>query len=360
MINFAMHCHLLLPDLFWPDANVPDVYRGLELPALQRLLAKGRQEAGERRAAALGEDVTASAEDWLCRRFGLEREAGWPIAPCSLLADGGEPGAHYWLRADPVHLRLEGGHLMLADSGAFALSQQEAERIADSLNAHFAGDGLAFLALRPQRWYLGMQQAPALQTTPLAQAAGRSIEALLPRGADAALWHARLNEIQMLLHGHAVNEQREAAGAPVINSLWLWGGGSLPTGLPAACNAVWSRDPFAAGLAQAARVASRALPEDATELLRAGAGSGVHAILLDQLRAAARYGDAHGWRESLLQLERDWFAPLLDALRQERVGMLSLHGFGPAGRLSSEVTHGDLRRFWRRVRPLAHYVGGIV
>ncbi len=377
MINFAMHCHLLLPDLFWPEPSAADVYNGLEIPALERLLAKGRQraegrqhaedrqqtedrqQADESPQAEAGEDISIAAEDWLCARFGLDPQAGWPIAPCSLLADGGEPGTHYWLRADPVHLRLEGGRLMLADSGVFSVSQQEAEGYADSLNAHFSGAGLVFYPLRPDRWYLRVAQAPALQTTPLAQAAGRSVDPLLPRGADAALWHARLNEIQMLLHGHALNQQREDAGALAINSLWLWGGGSLPKGLPAAFNAVWSRDSFAAGLAQAARVASRQLPGDAPELLRAGAGSGVHLVVLDQLRVAARYGDAHGWREGLLQLERDWFVPLLDALRRERIGMLSLHGLGPAGALSSEVTRGDLNRFWRRAKPLANYVGGI-
>jgi hypothetical protein len=355
MINFGMHIQLLLPDLFWPEHSAADVYGGLELAALERLLAKGRLRAEGRQRIETAAETPASAEDWLGQRFGLEQDAGWPIAACSLLADGGEPGAHQWLRADPVHLRLEGGRLMLADSGVFAISQQEAGSIADSLNAHFAGDGLVFYPLRPERWYLRLVQAPALQTTPLAQAAGRNIDALLPRGADAPLWHARLNEIQMLLHGHAVNELRESTGAPAINSVWLWGGGSLPRGLPAAFNAVWSRDPYAAGLAQAARVASRPLPDDASALLDAGADSGVHLVLLDQLRAAARYGDAQGWREGLQQLERDWFAPLLQALKQERIGMLSLHALGPAGTLSSEVAHGDLRRFWRRAKPLAHY-----
>ena len=345
MINLTMHCHLLLPDLFWPERDKRDLYRGIATPALERLLAKGRHEA----------DVAASAEAWLCRRFELDAQGEIPAAPYCLLADGGQPGEHYWLRADPVHLRLEGGRLVLADSGAFPVSQQEAENLTDSLNAHFAGDGLVFYPLRPDRWYLRVAQAPALETTPLAQAAGRSIDALLPRGTDGASWQARLNEIQMLLHGHAVNQQREAAGELAINSVWLWGGGGLSGPLPEAFHAVWSGDPFAAGLARAARVVARELPGDAAELLRAGSGTGVALILLDRLRAAAQYGDAQGWREALLQLERDWFAPLLDALRQERIGMLSLHALGPAGVLAVEVAHGDLRRFWRRVKPLADY-----
>ncbi|MBK5104299.1 MAG: regulator [Burkholderiales bacterium] len=349
MINSDMHCHLLLPDLFWPERDFPGIYRELGTPALEQLLAKGRLRVEADPAEA------ETCEAWLCRRFGADRQGDCPVAPYSLLADGGEPGSYFWLRADPVHLKLEGNRLVLADSARFALSQLEAETLADSLNAHFSGDGLMFLPLRPDRWYLRLAQAPSLETTALAYAAGRSVDDLLPRGGDATSWRARLNEVQMLLHGHAVNAAREAAGELPINSIWLWGGGTLPEAAPVPFNSVWSGNPLAAGLAQAARIAARKLPVDAAELLHNGAATGVNLILLEDLREAAQYGDAHAWRTGLARLERDWFAPLLGELRQERIGMLSLHGLGPALALSVETTRGDLRRFWRRVKPLQDY-----
>ncbi|MBI5909278.1 MAG: phosphoglycerate mutase [Betaproteobacteria bacterium] len=340
-----MHCHLLVPDLFWPGREFREIYRGLDAPALVRLVSKGRRRQAQ----------TASLETWLCEQFSVERQQDWPVAPYSLLADGGEPGRHHWFRADPVHLKLEGGRLVLADSSTFSISQQEAESLSDSLNAHFSADSLTFYPLRPDRWYLRSETAPALETTELAAAAGRSIDTLLPRGGDAQIWRTRLNEVQMLLHGHAVNEERVNAGKVPINSVWLWGGGKLSDAVSAPFDAVRSRNPFAAGLAQAARLAARDLPDSAADWLRASASEGVNLIVLDRLRGAAQYGDAHGWREGMQQLERDWFAPLLEALRQERIGMLSLHALGPEGAFSAEVTRGDLRRFWRRVKPLADY-----
>ncbi|MFH1045058.1 MAG: phosphoglycerate mutase [Pseudomonadota bacterium] len=349
-----MHCRLLVPDLFWPERDFREIYRGLDTPALEQLLAKGRRRAESGTVAA--EPVAAtSAEAWLCGHFGVDKQGDWPIAPYCLLADGGEPGGHHWLRADPVHLKLEGGRMVLADSGTFSIAQQEAESFTDSLNAHFFADGLTFYPLRPDRWYLRSATAPALETTELAAAAGRSIDSLLPRGGDAQTWRTRLNDVQMLLHGHAVNEARENAGQAPINSVWLWGGGKLRNAASPPFNALWSGDPFAAGLAQAAHRAARNLPENGVDLLRSSASEGVNLVLLDQLRGAARHGDAHGWREGLQRLERDWFAPLLEALRQERIGMFSLHALGPEGVLSAEVTRGDLRRFWRRVKPLADY-----
>jgi hypothetical protein len=344
-----MHCRLLVSDLFWPDPDFRDIYRELDTPALVQLLAKGRRRHAE----------MESAESWLCSLFNVDKQTDWPVAPYSLLADGGEPGAQHWLRADPVHLKLEGGHLVLADSGFFPVSQQEAERLTGSLNAHFSDDGLCFYPLRPDRWYLRAGVAPDLETTALADATGRSIDGLLPRGADSASWRTRLNDVQMLLHDHPVNEERESAGKLPINSIWPWGGGKLQDPASAPCDAVWSMDPLAAGLAQAAQIAAHNLPDGATNLLRTSASEGVNLILLDRLRGAAQYGDSHDWREGLKQLERDWFAPLLAALRQERIGMVSLHGLGPAGVLSSETTRGDLRRFWRRVKPLNAYVDGV-
>ncbi len=342
-----MHCHLLLPDLFWPERAFHAIYSALATPALDQLLAKGRRRHAD----------ATSTEAWLCEHFDLEKQGDWPVAPYSLLADGGEPGPRHWLRADPVHLALEGGRLVLADSGRFSISQPEADELAASLTAHFSVDGLVFLPLRPDRWYLRFETAPALKTTALTAAAGRSIDGLLPQGDEAQVWRSRLNEVQMLLHGHAVNEARENAGQLPVNSLWLWGGGRLSEAATAPFDAVWSNDPFAAGLAKAAQLAAHALPEGAAQWLRAsaGPGAGVKLILLDTLRRAAQYDDAHAWREALLHLERDWLSPMLDALREERIGMLSLHALGPGGVLSSEVTRGDLRRFWRRVKPLANY-----
>ena len=49
--------------------------------------------------------------------------------------------------------------------------------------------------------------------------------------------------------------------------------------------------------------------------------------------APAAYGDAHAWRTRLEALERDWIAPLADALRGGRIGMLTLHALGAGGSL---------------------------
>ena len=49
---------LLVPDLFWPERDERDIYRGLELPALERILAKGHRDRSEVRSAEFWLGVT--------------------------------------------------------------------------------------------------------------------------------------------------------------------------------------------------------------------------------------------------------------------------------------------------------------
>ena len=41
-------------------------------------------------------------------------------------------------------------------------------------------------------------------------------------------WYRLINEIQMFMHGHEINQKRLENGLLPINSLWCWGGGQLP------------------------------------------------------------------------------------------------------------------------------------
>src|SRR6266581_3591847 len=207
-----MHCELYIPD-FFPPEGLP---RADSLAAAETLIARGR-----RRRRSL-----VSPEAWLFGRFDVARQRDWPVAPYTLLADGEAPGPHYWMRADPVHLQLGRDSLGLTDSAAFHVSRAESEALVVALNRHF-GRTMLFHPLRPARWYVRIEKAPDMQTTPAAAARGAAIDDKLPSGPDAMRFHALMNEAQMLLHEHPVNAEREARGEPALNSVWFWGGGII-------------------------------------------------------------------------------------------------------------------------------------
>ena len=324
-----MHVELVVPALF--DAAAAAA-------AAELLLARGRRR--ERDASTL--------EQWLGEAFGLG-DAPLPAGALSALAGGLETGPGIWLRSDPVHLSANQDGVRLLPAEAFALAPADAAALAQALNAHFAGDFVLHV-LQPGAWCLQLvRDMPPLQARPPLSLAGRGIDAELPD----KRWHSLLNEIQMALHGHPANAAREARGEPAVNGLWLWGAGRLP----AAANGPWhsfsAENLSALGLARLAHLRHRAPGTDAQTWLGRASEEGRHLVVLDDLRAPRALGEADALAAALQRLEERWFAPLLAALRAGRIGMVTVHV--PDAGFASETVRSDLRRFWRRPRPLPAY-----
>lgn len=297
--------HIVIPDLILPRQLADYACSGLRLPALEKLLA--RAKSGPLQADTL--------EDWLCRQFGVE---GMPVAPLTLQADGVQAGDSYWLRADPVGFQMQQTRMVLqADLG---LGEEEAGQLCAALNVHFAGDGFQFVAPHPQRWYLRLTEAPAMHTTPLPQAVGADMHAHLPRGADALRWHVVINEIQMLLHGHQVNQLREQRGEPAVSGVWLWGGGFAPQGMSAPFAALYTDSDLAAAFARAAGMPRL---QDVAQLL-APAQQGSLLVVWEGLRRAIQQADIAGWRDSVQQLEEKLIRPAWAALMAGEVDQITL------------------------------------
>ena len=342
-----MRCTLLISDLLPPAAFGSEPYQDMRLPLLETLLARGtlvRQPALERDA-------------WLCRAFGVTRQQDWPVAPLTLAADAVDPQHYYWLRADPVELRMERNRLVLARAVS-DLDTAETHELIAALNRHFARDGIALLAPFPQRWYLRVDRAPRIATTPLACAVNRDIEARLPQG-DAALdWHRVINEAQMVLHEHAVNEAREARGAATVNSIWLWGGGTAPAIGRPLYDAAWGDNPLTRSLAAAAGIARHDIAGNGAAWLTAATAAGNnHLLVLDQLSDALRTGGIAAWREQLALFERDWMAPLAAALRARKITTITLVATNRDNVLEATLTPALWWRLWRRPCTLASYAG---
>lgn len=330
------HLVLVIPGLCGPESDRPvsDYLRDSRPAALDRLLSRSRPRAV----------AGAGLEAALAQLFGVDAAVPLPVAALTWLADTGQPPAGWLMRLDPVHLRPDQSCLRLFDSHSFDISRAEADRLVAACNDFYREDGWQLCAPQPQRWYLPLPGPLDLQTLSPSRAAGQDINPCLPTGAAAAGWHARLNEIQMLLHGHPVNAERERRGAPPVNSVWPWGGGSLPLRLQPRVDRVLAGEPLAAGLAHHAGLPLDALPASAAELLAAPAAG--YTLLVDtRLEWPSYYGDIETWLDALLQLEADWFVPLHAALSGGALASLEIH---PCDGRGYGLTRGALRRFWKR------------
>lgn len=329
-----MRLTLLLPGLLWPRQALVDTVFDLAAPALSLMLGRGE----------VSWQPAASAHSWLAAACGLEAQAP-PLAALRLLGEGGEPADAHWLCLDPLHLRLEEWSLVADDPARLALGAEEDAALREAVAPLLAEWG-TLVAQSPGRWYLRCAAAPALETRALPEAVGRPVDPRQPGGADGARWRRRLAEIQPLLHAHPVNRGREAAGKPVVNGLWPWGGGRLPPSALAPWQGLWGDDPILAGIAAAAGVGRRPLPE------RFAPPAEPSLALLDGLAAPAQALDALAWRSTLTAIEERWLAPALAALRGGRLDEFRLVAFGEEASLDLTLTPWKARRFWRPPQPL--------
>jgi hypothetical protein len=275
----------------------------------------------------------------LCAANGLVTGGESPVAPLSLLGEGEVPGDWHWLRADPVHLRAERNDLILIDASQLNVRKPEAEAMIESLDRHFAAEGLRFLALTPSRWYVRLPGPASLKATPPEQAAGKSIDRLLPSGEDALLFHRRANEAQMLMHDHPVNLARAERGEAPINSVWFWGAGRLPHCPTAPAMHWWADDPFVIGLARCAGSRRDPLPANGSTWLHA-AGTGTHALVLPRLPGPAE--------QRQLEIERAWLKPLATAVLRGEIGTATLATYRGGNEIRCRLTRLALLKLWRR------------
>jgi len=293
-------------------------------PSLLKLLSRGE--------AAIHEPSLAGT---LCQAFDVKQQQDWPLAPICAKAEGLNVDDGYWMRLDPVHLEVVMGGLLLRPPGNLQLSLPEARALITDINLHWRHADLEILAVNTTRWYLRLPEIPNLRTTPLDQMDGAYLTPNLPRGADARHYLKLINEVQMLMHSHPVNLARESEGRPVVNGLWLWGGGNLP-----ACKARLDRvagDDFEMrALAHLAGCTFTAPPKALSEL-----DESEHALvaLAPLERCLDDDPEAH-----LTQLEQNWFHPVLRQLNRGRIRHLRLDLLGQQ---AITLTPVQAWRFWR-------------
>jgi hypothetical protein len=280
--------------------------RAKDAPALARLIAAASAAAPE------GDGLGAA----LAPVYGVARQSDWPLAAIRAAALGVEVGGDYWLAADPV--TLEAGRDDVRLAGAVAdLAAGEVEALLATLNAHFRADGIAFTAPRPDAWFVRAPGAQALTTRPLERVLGRMLRDLLPVGRDAGTWRRWQSEIQMLLHEHPVNLERERAGRPPVNSVWFWGGGVRPTSPPRVVR-TFARGGIAAALAAHAAQPAEPVPDSLAAALAAARAAQALVIVSD---SAADLG----------AVERSWTAPAWSALARGAIASVTVIATGGGG-----------------------------
>lgn len=305
--------------LFLPGVESQATHALPRLPALERLLARGR-------ARALGQSPWA----YLAQLAGGDL-ARWPIAPVSALAElEAPPGS--CLRVEPLGAIAEQQLLLRLPATGLGIQPDEAHALAAAFLETFREDGLRLEIGAVERWYLawdhGHAQARDWHGFP---GPARFLGADERPAPPEAQLRRLLSEVELLFHADPVNTRRRERGAPIIAGLHPWGGGRL------------------AG--DAARRPAAAAPgaEPYLEGLRTlGVECGAPGEMADGGVAWPSAIETIGLAE-LTRIEQDWAMPLLRRLRRGRLTGVRI----VTGRAIHETRRTDALRFWRRPRPVA-------
>jgi len=292
-----------------------EAFGGQALPAdLGRLLGKADAGNGE-----------PGGKKQLQRHFDvIPRHC--PEAPITRRLDARDAELHAWLRADPAYVRadINGGRMLAC--GGLGLSMEDCAALIAPLKPLFGDEGFPISAPSPDRWYLMLPRESKLPAfAPPEDVLGDDLEPHLPAGDSGRRWRRLLNESQVILHNHPLNEQRIAQGKPPVNSLWFWGGGVLPDFVRIA-DRIFGDEILMRGLADIAKQPMQPAPSRFEPSLR-------EADSLVDLRAG----------RDVAALARDWILPAAAALRRDDALRLDF-----ADGALFAIARKQRWRFWRR------------
>ncbi len=214
--------HLCIPQLLQPLVLWKNDFQfEVEAPELTLLL---RQFTINKNTPTQGLDAS------LFNALGMEGGQELPVAYYRYQTHNNAPPNKVLLCADPIHLEVGMNDITLTEK-ITDLTKDEAEEILKALNKHFQQDGLEFIYGSNEHWYIALAEDETIETTPPSEVLRKNIAKYQPRSTSKKQqtinWQVIQNESQMILHGCAVNQQREMAGLPTVNSLWFWGGGQV-------------------------------------------------------------------------------------------------------------------------------------
>lgn len=312
---------LILSDLFLPEERVAiGPPRTPELPALSGLLRLASPQY---------------VGDW--RRWLLQQVGGPDLPLAAICATERVSDAQLgtaWL-ATPVALEARLDHVRMQDRGLLYINDQERASWCAEFNRVF-GPQYSLHDCGQRAFILAGLDASTTTADP-ARLLGAEIGPALP-AADAPELRRLWAEIEMWLHGSALNDARERDRKPRLSALWLWGRnaearGSRATG--ARDIGLYGGDPLIGGLGGTWQLQARETPKS-----------------LMHIEAARRHVVAEfavvtgGPQETLAELDSNWFAAAREALASGALSLLEI----VANDHCFRITRGARWRFWRRQR----------
>lgn len=204
---------LIVPGLFdLPLAEFEPGFLRDELPALNRVLRFARRAQTE----------CLELEALVADAFGQQQLKCLPFAQA--YGQDSTPGTRLVL-CRAVHLKADMLNAIVLPLQQGADTETDIARILQDLESMFEED-FSIKDLGDGLWIMQLHSIDAPEHYPHYLAVlGKKANPYIEQSKTMLPWYRLMNEIQMFMHAHQVNQKRIADGLLAINSLWCWGAG---------------------------------------------------------------------------------------------------------------------------------------
>ncbi len=252
-----------------------------------------------------------SLESWqqsLLQTLPVELQSvGLPAAALCWCGEGGVPRSGTWMQIELVHFAagMNDVHIVIPDK----VNDEHVQHLMAALQPLLSLAGFELRCSAAGHWYVWCEELLEVHTHAIRSGMTTASYDVLPSGKDAPQVRRLLTEIQMLLHPHPLNQQREQDGLLSLNAVWFSGAGLPMLAMSSTRQRIMSDQPYVQGLCSQLNVSCWPVPLNAAELLRLRDDDMV--LVIDGV--------------DLPQLDKHWLQPLLNAVNAGDIHQLSIH-----------------------------------
>ena len=324
---------IILPGLFdLPLDELETGFLSAKLPALNRIL--GLSTTHQNQIYSIDAMLSSALALRSAPDSSPPRAQGLAMAQ-AFANDDDDPGRLLLVAA--IHLQADMQGAIAVPIAENASNKDDLDLIINDLNELFKVD--CYLSEIAEGGYLLRLKAfdaPRHYPHPLS-VLGKRVSPFIEQSREVLPWYQLINEFQMFMHQHPVNEQRRQQGKLPINSLWAWGAGERPT--PDLRPTWYCDDPLLNRFA-----ASLGLTVESPGKLGVDSDLGDAVVIDLRLLQLLKSGLERKLDELLLDIERELLAPVVQSLAKRPRSLWLRAGY----RLDFELTPAARFKFWRR------------
>ncbi len=217
----SVRLDLIIPGLFdLPVDTLDPAFLKNNLPALNSFL----------RYARPGQNNVFELEPMLSACMGWKNDQLLPFAQA--FVDQRESDRHQYILFRPVHLKPDMHNAIVLPLRDNQTNRDDILILINDLKGYFNVD-CDIRSVAGGHWVMRSKQCDPPRHYPhYLSVIGKKADPYTEQSRQNLPWYRLINEMQMYLHAHEINQNRLQTGLLTINSLWFWGAGILPQQSP--------------------------------------------------------------------------------------------------------------------------------